>query len=64
MLVELPAYIPVDKQRPPPSIRLCVTTLHSDDQLRMLAQQVRRHHQTALYYRPSRIMPPYPDPLF
>lgn len=48
VLVELPAYIPVDKQRPPPSIRLCVTTLHSDDQLRMLAQQVMKAFRTAL----------------
>jgi len=48
VLVECPGYIPLEKKPPRPSIRMLVTTLHSEAQLLKVAKLLKKVLQTAL----------------
>jgi len=47
VLVECPAYIPLEKKPPRPSIRMLVTSLHSEAQLLKVAKLLKKVLQTA-----------------
>lgn len=48
VLVECPSYIPLEKKPPRPSIRMIVTSLHSEAQLQQVAKLVKKVLQEAL----------------